>query len=118
MCFSDLEGNVHMGLEPNEKGSVLFTSVMAKRINTYIAHQELPDKEAETPAYTCQALHEESFEIHTHLHIARAKLCPTNTHTLEVIFHPMTNASIILLLRNTKTQIAVARKPNQSDVSK
>ena len=85
---------VYLGFKPNEEGSAFCTSAMARRINTYIARQELPDKAADTPAYTCQALHEESFEIHTCLHIARAKLCPTNTH-MSKAFDPLQSTASV-----------------------
>ena len=86
LCTWDLSQTIRRGK--------CFVYLMARRINTYIAHQELPDKAADTPAYTCQALHEESFEIHTCLHIARAKLCPTNTH-MSKAFDPLQSTASV-----------------------
>ena len=86
---------VTLGFKPNDsKREVLCVPDGQKNKHIYIAHQELPDKAADTPAYTCQALHEESFAIHTCLHIARAKLCPTNTH-MSKAFDPLQSTASV-----------------------
>ena len=70
------------------KGEVLVYVSDGQKNKTHNAQQELPDEAANTPAYISS--------------IARRVIC----------------LHIAGVLRNTKTQIAVARKPNQSDVSK